>query len=325
VPYLELPSSALAPGTSPVRVHYRDAGEGCAIVILHGGWGYEIYPFERQVDVLAVRHRVVIPDRTGYGQSGRLERQATDFHHRAAAETFALIDALALDRPIVWGHSDGAVIALLMGLADPDRVSGLIVEAVHFFRSKPGSRGFFEAMTRDPDGLGERATSVLARAHGEPWREVLRANGDAWLRIAGDAAAATSDLYGGRLGDLRVPTLVIHGGKDPRTEPGELDAMRKVLHVGADLGRPEGGASSAPTTHIVVLPEAGHSPHSERATADEVTQLADRFVRELFSDPPAPAAEPAQPGLPAQPDRPDLLGLPDPPGLPAPPARRDQR
>jgi pimeloyl-ACP methyl ester carboxylesterase len=291
-------------------VHYRDAGEGRAIVILHGGWGYEIYPFERQMAALAVHHRVVIPDRTGYGQSGRLARQATDFHHRAAAETFALIDALALDRPIVWGHSDGAVIALLMGLADPGRVSGLIVEAAHFFRSKPGSRAFFEAMARDPDGLGERATSVLARAHGERWREVLRANGDAWLRIAGDPAAATSDLYGGRLGDLRVPTLVIHGGKDPRTEPGELDAMRDVLRRRAD--QPPPGlrrsavalAKAEALRHFEVLPEGGHSPHSERATADEVTQLAERFVRELFSDPPALA------DLPGQPDPPDPPGQP---------------
>ena len=289
MPYLELPSSALAPGTSPVRVHYRDAGEGRAIVILHGGWGYEIYPFERQIAALAVHHRVVAPDRTGYGQSGRLERQATDFHHRAAAETFALIDALALDRPIVWGHSDGAVIALLMGLADPGRVSGLILEAVHFFRSKPGSREFFEAMRRDPDSLGERATSVLARDHGEQWREVLRANGDAWLRIAADPATAP-DLYGARLGDLRVPTLVIHGGKDPRTEPRELDAMRKALD-----GAPDPRVGPA---RFEVLPEGAHSPHSERATADEVTQLAEGFVRKLFADPSARTALPAPPDQP---------------------------
>jgi len=288
---------------SPVRVHYRDAGGGRAIVILHGGWGYEIYPFERQIAALAVHYRVVIPDRTGYGQSGRIERQATDFHHRAAAETFALIDALALDRPIVWGHSDGAVIALLMGLADPDRVSGLILEAVHFFRSKPGSREFFEAMRRDPDGLGERATSVLARDHGEQWREVLRANGDAWLRIAADFASAP-DLYGGRLADLRVPTLVIHGGKDPRTEPGELDALRAAL----------GRIDETGPARFEILAEGAHSPHSERATADEVTQLAERFVRELFSShPPAPHVPP----VPSD--------QPGPPVLPAPPARPNQR
>lgn len=44
---------------SPVRVHYREAGAGRPIVILHGGWGYEIYPFDRQIAALAETHRVV--------------------------------------------------------------------------------------------------------------------------------------------------------------------------------------------------------------------------------------------------------------------------
>ena len=270
MPYIDLQSSALAPGVSPVRVHYRDVGAERPIVILHGGWGSEIYPFERQVTALAAHHRVVAPDRTGYGGSGRLVGQETDFHRRAADETFAVIDILGLARPVVWGHSDGAVIALLMGLVDPDRLSGVIVEAAHFFRRKPASRAFFEAMMQDPDGLGDRVTSVLAREHGDDWRDLIRTNGDAWLRISNDPSAPTADLYGGRLSELRVPTLVIHGARDPRTEPGELDALRTAL------GRTHG---SAPTTRFVVLPDGGHSPHSERATADEVTRIVSDFAR----------------------------------------------
>ena len=281
MPYIDLPSSALAPDRSPVRVCYRDAGQGRPIVVLHGGWGYEVYPFDRQIDALAADHRFVIPDRTGYGRSAPLDRQATDFHHRAAAETLAVIDALALDHPIVWGHSDGAVIALLMGLARPERLGALIVEATHFFRNKPASRAFFENMMRDPDALGERVTTILRHDHGERWRALLAANGEAWLRIAADPEAPTPDLYGGRLGELRLPALVIHGARDPRTEPGELDALR---------------ASSAPANPRVrfdVLADGGHSPHSERATSDEVTTLAARFVRELVPDPPASAGAPA--------------------------------
>jgi pimeloyl-ACP methyl ester carboxylesterase len=271
VPYLDLAASALAPGVSPVRVYYRDAGAGPPIVILHGGWGYDIYPFERQIGALAPGYRVIAADRTGYGRSTRLERQATDFHRRAAGETFAMIEALQLDRPIVWGHSDGAVIALLMGLSDPDRLCGLVVEAAHFWRSKPGSREFFETMMRDPDGLGERVAGVLAREHGDGWRDLIRTNGDAWLRIAGDPLAPAPDLYGGRLGELSLPTLVIHGALDPRTEPGEFDAMRDAL-------RPGIGPAS-----FEILAAGGHSPHSERATADEVTRLVESFVKRCDS------------------------------------------
>jgi pimeloyl-ACP methyl ester carboxylesterase len=257
-------------------VYYRDAGAGRPIVVLHGGWGYEIYPFDRQIAALAVDHRVIVPDRTGYGRSGRLERQETDFHHRAAAETLAVFDALELDRPVVWGHSDGAVIAFLMGLSDPDRLSGIIVEAAHMLRNKPASREFFETMIGDPDGLGERVTGVLARDHGDGWRDLIRTNGDAWVRIAADLSAPGLDLYGGRLGQLRVPTLVIHGARDPRTEPGELEAMRAALKGGAGAAR------------FVVLPEGGHSPHSERATADEVTRVAQDFITNVVQ-PVAPA------------------------------------
>jgi pimeloyl-ACP methyl ester carboxylesterase len=267
VPLIQLSSSPLAPGISPVRVFYRDSGAGRPILILHGGWGFDIYPFERQINALGSRCRVIVPDRTGYGQSGRLERQETDFHHRAATETFALIAALQIDRPIVWGHSDGAVIAILMGLTDPDRLSGLILEATHFLRRKPASREFFDTMMRDPDGLGERVTTILAHEHGDGWRDLIRINGEAWRRIADEASGPDDDLYGGRLADLRVPSLVIHGARDPRTEPGELEALRSALERRAEALR-----------HFTILPEGGHSPHSERATADAVTAAVMDFV-----------------------------------------------
>lgn len=265
MPHIDLESSALVPGISPVHLYYRDAGAGRAIVILHGGWGYEVYPFERQMAALAEDYRVIIPDRSGYGRSGRLERQATDFHQRAAAETWATIGALGLDQPLLWGQSDGAVIALLMGLSDPHRLSGMIVEATHLWRNKPASREFFETMMHNPERLGPRVTDVLAREHGEGWRDLMRINGDAWLRIASDPSAPADDLYGGRLAQLRVPTLMIHGARDPRTEPGELDALRGML---------------AGVARFVVLAEGGHSPHSERSTADEVTRVARDFVAE---------------------------------------------
>ena len=269
MPYIDLASSALAPGLSPVRVYYREAGSGRPIVILHGGWGYEIYPFDRQIAALAPDYHIVVPDRSGYGRSPRLERQETDFHHRAAAETWAVIDALGLEQPTLWGHSDGAVIALLMGLSAPDRLHQVIIEATHLFRNKPSSREFFETMIGDPDGLGERVAGILERDHGGQWRDQIRMNGDAWLRIAADPSAATADLYGGRLSEFRVPILVIHGARDPRTEPGELEAL------GAALDRRAGGQS-----RFVVLPDGGHSPHSERATADEVTRIAIAFLNQ---------------------------------------------
>lgn len=262
MPFASIASSPLAPGVSPVRIHYREFGSGRPLFFLHGGWGYDIYPFARQIAELERDHRIVVPDRTGYGRSGRLEAQEIDFHRRAAGETFALIDALGVERPLLWGHSDGAVIALHMALAEPGRLRAVILEAAHLYRDKPASRDFFDTMMRDPDGLGERVAGVLARDHGDGWRDVIRINGVAWRRIGDQQRAPDDDLFGGRLVDLRVPALVIHGANDPRTEPGELDALRAKL----------------PSARFAIVADGGHSPHSERLTADAVTSVAREFI-----------------------------------------------
>jgi pimeloyl-ACP methyl ester carboxylesterase len=102
-------------------------------------------------------------------------------------------------------------------------------------------------------------TSKLAAEHGDSWRAILRAGGEAWLHIA---AHPEDDLYRDRLGELRVPTLVLHGGDDPRTEPGELDRLRREV----------------PHAEIHVLPGAGHSPHSERGSAATCTNIVARWL-----------------------------------------------
>ena len=286
--YLELAESPLAPGRSPVRLHYREVGAGPPLLILHGGWGYDAYPFDRQIAALSASRRIVIPDRSGYGGSGRLQTQETDFHRRAAAETFAVIDALGLDRPILWGHSDGAVIALLMALSASERIGGVIAEATHVFRSKPASRMFFETMRDAPEQFGERMTGILSREHGSEWRHVISTNGTAWLRLA----ELGGDLYDGRLSSLRVPVLVLHGANDPRTEPGELDALCSALtgagrsedlrYSSVRAGNPTDVAQDfSPAVRIERFPIGGHCPHSASAAADVVTRAAVEFVTTL--------------------------------------------
>lgn len=293
--FVQIPSSPLAPGVAPVRIRYRDTGAGPPVVVLHGGWGYEIYPFDAQIAALAPGHRIVIPDRSGYGGSPPIEDLPADFHDRAAEETRAVIDALGLARPILWGHSDGAIVALLLALAHPDRIAGAIVEATHVYKQKPGSRAFFEAIVADPDSIGARAAAVMARDHGERWRKLLDRHSRAWLRIGRDARSAAEEFYGGRLPGLKVPVLVVHGGRDPRTEPGELEALCAALQERGAAGTPNARNRRA----FAIFDDAGHSPHSERASADAVTDAALGFVHDVIG-----STHPADPAHPAHSSRP---------------------
>jgi pimeloyl-ACP methyl ester carboxylesterase len=250
-----------------VEIFYRQSGQGRAMIHLHGGWGYAVYPFDRQIEAFQNDYRIVIPDRSGYGRSARMKYFPADFHRRASQEMIRLLDAMEIERAVLWGHSDGAVIAALMGLCWPDRFAALILEAFHFYRDKPGSREFFETMAENPDSLGERVCKILAEDHGEDyWRDLILMNGRAWLDIAQASRHPKDDLYDGRLHELSVPTLFLHGSRDPRTEPDELEAICQRL----------------PRAQIHIIEGGGHSPHSESASAAEANRAAQEFLRKVF-------------------------------------------
>jgi len=286
MPYSTLPASPLVPGISPVTIYDREQGAGTPLIFLHGGWGYEVYPIARQLPALSERCRIIIPDRSGYGRSTKLAGELpADFHYRAATETLLFLDAMRIERAVFWGHSDGAVIAAILGFTAPERVGGLILEAFHYFRSKPASKRFFETLAHQPEMLGEELCERFAREHGrDSWRHLITTHAKAWLEIGAQEsvngrptgnealtpnAQATSclDLYGGRLNEIAAPTLIIHGRLDPRTEPGELEAMRHELSH----------------AEVQLLDEGAHSPHSESATAELVADGVNAFVRRTLN------------------------------------------
>lgn len=246
-------------------IQYREFGSGRPLIFLHGGWGYGVYPFDAQIAALQKEFWILIPDRSGYGRSSRVESEMPlDFHRRAAAETIAFMDALGIGRAALWGHSDGSVIGAMLGMDSPERCECVILEAFHLLRRKPGSRSFFERFSAHPEDLGEETRKMLAADHGETdWERVPRRNCGAWIRIADSVKRADEDLYEGRLGQLSVPTLFLHGSLDPRTEPGEMDRVR--LEV--------------PQARMHFVANGKHSPHSEGEAAEECNGVAAAFLR----------------------------------------------
>lgn len=230
-----------------VELHVRRLGNGVPILLLHGGWGYGIHSFDNvATDLATIGFECIAPDRTGYGRSTPLATQPLDFHQRAAREMRALLDALQIERPILWGHSDGAVIAAWMAIQDPQRFPALVLESFHFWAQKASSRAFFETVARGGAGLGERTRSILREDHGERWSGVVAMNGEVWVRLGTRARSPHTDLFEGRFPEIRAQTLFLQGSRDPRTEPGEIEAAHRSL-ASAEL----------------LTVEAKHVPHGE--------------------------------------------------------------
>ncbi len=251
-----------------VIIPYREWGQGTPLLFLHGGWGYAMYPFDIQIAALRDRYRILIPDRAGYGKAARVTSFPRGFHENAAREMLEFLDSLNIERCVLWGHSDGAVTAIRMGLSQPERFSAIVGEAIHYDRSKPSSRAFFETAATNPRGFGSGVAKAMASEHGEDyWEFLMRVHGKAWLDILDNCSDPEQDLYSGRIGELPVPTLLIHGSRDPRTEAGELDRLQEAL----------------PALRVHLISGATHSPHSEPEYASEATRVVEAFLKECLT------------------------------------------
>ncbi len=111
-----------------VRIHYAAAGRGRCVLLLHGN-GEDHHLFDCTASVLlSAGYRVLAPDSRGHGRSQGVK----EFHYADMAEDVrALIRALGLCRPAVYGHSDGGIIALLAALSHPGLFGPMALSGVN--------------------------------------------------------------------------------------------------------------------------------------------------------------------------------------------------
>ncbi|MBX9601670.1 MAG: alpha/beta hydrolase [Bryobacteraceae bacterium] len=249
----------------PYPVHYREHGSGFPLLFLHSGWGHDSMPFDPQIPAFEPDYRILIPYRSGYGKSRHLPELPLHFHQDAAVETLAFLDALGIERAVLWGHSDGAVIAAIAAMRAPGRFPALVLEAFHRNFGKPSNQEFFQKGAADPDSFGPRVAALLEREHGEDWRLVIRNFSRAWIELGKWKDQPESFFYGAPLHTLTAPALFLKGQKDPRIEPGEFEQIQHVL----------------PNQRFRVIEGAGHSPHSEPGLAPAVSRAVAEFLKQV--------------------------------------------
>jgi pimeloyl-ACP methyl ester carboxylesterase len=197
----------------------------------------------------------LVYSRYGYGGSdGLTGKRTARFMHEEALEVLPrLLDQLAIEAPLLVGHSDGASIALIHAAASGRPVRGLVLMAPHVFvepicvESIAKIRGtYFEK----PD-LRQRLTKYHAHVD-----DAFLGWADAWL-LPEFRDWSIEEMLGG----VTRPVLVMQGRDD---EYGTLEQLDRV----------ERGVKG-PVTRLV-LDECGHSPHRDQETAviDAITTFA---------------------------------------------------
>lgn len=108
------------------ELHYRRTGGDLPqILLLHGITDNSLY-WTLTMEALQADYDLIVPDSRGHGLS---EATETGYHQDdLAADAAALIQALALDQPVVIGHSMGASVTAVLAATCPELVRAVILE-----------------------------------------------------------------------------------------------------------------------------------------------------------------------------------------------------
>ncbi|MCW2990968.1 MAG: 2-hydroxy-6-oxo-6-phenylhexa-2,4-dienoate hydrolase [Solirubrobacterales bacterium] len=180
-----------------IRTRVIEAGDGPALVLLHGTGGHA-EAYLRNIRALSARFRVIAYDMVGHGYTDRPDEPYTlDVY---SDHLVALLDALGIERAHLSGESLGGWVAAWFAQAHPERVDRLILTTPGNVTSKP------ETMRRI------RESTLLAVTEASP--ETVR------VRLEWLFAPETKHLVSDELVAVR---LAIY------SQPGYEQAMRNIL------------------------------------------------------------------------------------------------
>ena len=110
-----------------VKLYYEEYGSGKPIILLHGNQeSHEI--FDKLIDKLKDNYKVYAIDSRCHGKS---ENPIDISYDLMCDDIIDFIKKLHIDRPILYGFSDGGIIGILVAIKEPDLLSKLIVSGAN--------------------------------------------------------------------------------------------------------------------------------------------------------------------------------------------------
>lgn len=221
----------------------RDGG-GVPLVFLHG-WTANRHRWDHQTAHFAETRRVVRLDLRGHGESSGAGVRTIE---ELARDVLAVLDHLKIERFVLIGHSMGGMISQTLALAHPERVERMVlVNSISRMTYSRGRGMLMGVSTLVPFKLFVAANIQRAFAPGYPREEIRE-----YVRASADTPReVVMTLYGAmrsfdvldRLGEIRTPTLLVHGYRDIqlpvsqmlRMAKGYPDAVVRILDAGHEL------------------------------------------------------------------------------------------
>jgi len=209
----------------------HEQGAGPVVVLLHGIPG-SAASWADVAKRLAPRHRVLVPDLIGFGESSR-SSDARQLHARGQAEALLqALDALSIEQATFVGHDFGGPVALSLWARSPGRMASLVLLATNAFTDTPIPFPLSATTWPLVGGLARAALfspsslrMMLRQGLGKPRVRIdaMAAVGDreqarAIATIFSASLTRLAELYGPieqALSTVSVPAFVAWGDRDP--------------------------------------------------------------------------------------------------------------
>jgi pimeloyl-ACP methyl ester carboxylesterase len=227
--------------TGTVAIAYDTAGTGDPAVVFVPGWSCDRTYFAPQFEHFAARHAVVTVDLRGHGESSRIEPGAGIYAISAFADdVLAVAETLGFIRPVVVGHSLGALVALECAaragavraaiMVDPPPITD--EERKAFFRDS------FEAVADDDDGSWRRqfVEGMFLPTDTARREDIVDGMTQLPRQIAAAALRSIADFDGvAALQAVDVPLLSI-GSAEPSDTAADLRRACPSITIGQTVG-----------------------------------------------------------------------------------------
>jgi 3-oxoadipate enol-lactonase len=222
-------------------IYYERRGAGEPLLLIQGLGGNSLHWGDGFLGALEDTFELVLYDHRGAGRSGELEGECTIA--RLAEDAVAVLDALEIGSAHVVGISMGGMVAQELVLTHPERVRTLTLGC-----SFPGGP---EAKMTDMEvvgliaeavlsGDGERAIRVGYEIMIAPEFAADPANYEVYSKVAelypapiptlmAQLSAIVGHDTSGRLAEIEVPTLVVHGTADRLLESVNGELLARLI------------------------------------------------------------------------------------------------
>ena len=246
------------------KLHYREAGQGPAVILLHGlgGDGSRWTP---TMTALASDFRVIALDQIGFGAS---DKPLVNYDHGLLAEFLVeFMNTIDVPKASLVGHSMGGFVAMYAAVHYPDMVDRLVLLDGGGFVNAPRSPHLVQIQNGTTLGETREYFQLMFYDKSRVTEQMVREN---YVRRL-QASYTISRMQEARANNLAIiteeqgrridaPTLILWGQHDELLDPSIAAELDRVI----------------PNSRAVLFEECGHIPQAEQP--EQFNQLVHEFL-----------------------------------------------